>query len=277
MRGPVISAPDPFAFPDFLNTASPTWRKTSNKTMASTVLNAGLRNLVLLIVGQSQMGNVNPTAYVPTNITKINNFNIFDGACYQATGSLLGCTNYDVTNEHGNPATRVADMLITNNICDVVWLITPAVGGTPVAAWDTGGCSQRVGIAVARLAAIGIPASRIDGVLWGQGETDSLIGTPQANYQGSLASVIAKSRALGITAPWFIARESFYGGTTYPAIQAAQAAIISHASGIWAGSDGDSIDGTTANRWDGLHFSDAGAATYAAGWYNSLVAYGTPF
>lgn len=246
--------------------------------MVAATLNGGLRNIILLVLGQSQFGNVNPTAYVPANITKINNFNIFDGACYQATGSLLGCTNYTAATEAGNPATRIADTLIANNRCDMVWLITPAVGGTSALNWDVGGtCAPRITVAVARLAAIGISASRIDGVLWGQGETDGLNGTLQATYAASLGSVIANSRTLGITAPWFVAQETYGGATVFPAIQAAQTGIINHSAGIWAGPNADAIDGTAGNRFDGLHFSDAGAATYATGWYNSLLAYGAPF
>ena len=196
-RGSDLSAPDPFYMPDTGNGSFPAWKRTNNKTPASAALNGCLRNIILLVVGQSQLCNVNPTAYAPTNITKINNFNVLDEACYQATGSLLGCSNYNATTEYGNPATRVADLLITNNICDIVWLITPAIGGTAVAEWDTGSCSQRIAVAVARLAARGIAASQISGVLWGQGESDKDAGTSQASYQASLSSVISKSRTLG--------------------------------------------------------------------------------
>jgi hypothetical protein len=277
VKGSVISAPDPFILTDSGNGSFPAWKRTSNKTRASTALNGGLRNIILLVIGQSQLCNVNPTAFAPTNITKINNFNVLDGGCYQATGSLLGCTNKDAVSEFGNPATRIADLLITNNRCDIVWLITPAIGGTAVAEWDTLSCSQRIAVSVARLAGVGIPASRIDGILWGQGETDGLNGVTQSAYATSLGSVISKSRTLGITAPWFVAQETYGGSTVFPAIQAAQTGIVNHGSGIWAGPNADAIDGTVGNRYDGLHFSDAGAATFATGWYNSLLAFGAPF
>jgi hypothetical protein len=53
--------------------------------------------------------------------------------------------------------------------------------------------------------------------------------------------------------------------------------IVNHALGIWAGPNADAIDGTAGNRWDGLHFSDAGAATYAAAWVAAMHLYGAPF
>lgn len=276
-RGGFVSNPDPFILADTGNGSFPAWKRTNNKTASPMVLNPALRNLVLLVIGQSQMCNVNPTAFVPTNSTKVFNFNVLDGALYTITGSMLGCTNYDAVSERGNPAARIGDTLVTNTIADRVYLITPAIGGTPVSEWDTASCSQRVAVAVARLAACGFPASRIDAVLWGQGETDGLNGTTQAAYTASLQSIIAKSRALGITAPWFVAQETYGGSTTYPSIQAAQAAVVNHSLGIWAGPNADAIDGSIGNRFDSLHFSDAGAATFAAAWVAALHVYGAPF
>src|SRR5882672_5824507 len=123
----VCSAPDPFILP-YLGE----WNRTDLKTPASSIINNGVRNIFLLVAGQSQICSVNPTSYVPTNIANIKNFNVLDGGFYQATGSLLGCTNYDAISNYGNISLRVADSLITGNVCDVVWLINVAIGGTSV-------------------------------------------------------------------------------------------------------------------------------------------------
>jgi hypothetical protein len=267
-RPGVIS--DPFTFAENGHGSSPGWNKTNNKTLVSPILDGTKRNGLLLVVGQSNVCNVNPTSYVPTNISKIINFNPFDGGAYQATGSQLGCTNWDTIADYGNPTLRVADMLITNNIFDFVWHLNIAIGGTAVADWDSGGsCSQRIRFLLLRLASHGIQPSAITGVLWGQGETDTANRTSQASYARRLGNIIAASRALGITAPWFIAEQTYYRGSTSWAVQAAQRAIVNHGCGIWAGPNADLIG--SQSRFDNLHFSDAGAATYAAAWYNSLV------
>lgn len=270
-----ISAPDPYLIA-FKNQTFPDWNNTKNKTQVSAVLDGAKRNILLMVAGQSNLCNLNPTPFVPTNTTKIINFNLLDGAAYQAVDPLLGVTNNSLTVPAGCPAGRIADTLITNNVCDVVWLLMVAEGATAIADWNTGGLvADRIPAMVARLAARGIPASRIDGVIWGQGETDTTNGTSQAAYAASLSSVITNSRTAGITAPWFIAKQTYNVGTISAAVQAAQVGIVNHGLGIWAGPDADSLG--SGSRYDNLHFSDAGAASYAAAWVTALHLFGAPF
>lgn len=277
-----ISSADPFSLiledqPPYSWELTPPWNATGGLTQVPAVLDPTKRNAVLVYLGQSQSCNVSSTMYVPTYATKIINFNIYDGAAYLAASSLLGCTNYTPYQAYGNISLRLADLLINANLFDVVWLLPIGIGGTSVAEWDTGPCSDRLCVLVKRLAARGIPASAITAVLWQQGPTDTLLGTTQSAYQASLLSIIAKSRTLGVSAPWFVAQESFAGAgsPSSAAVLAAQAAVVSAGAGIFAGPNTDLVP--AADRWDGLHFGGTGQALVASAWLNSLQAFGAPF
>src|SRR3954466_7292223 len=44
---------------------------------ASPQINTGIKNLVLIIAGQSNVGSEAPSAYVPTNSSAVDNFNLY--------------------------------------------------------------------------------------------------------------------------------------------------------------------------------------------------------
>lgn len=270
------SVPDPFAssFPAASNEFFSGY-EINGKTRVSSAINGAIRNCVLLIAGQSNVCNNFPASYTPTNVGKVDNFNIYDGAVYSAADPLLGTAREAASLGRGNFSGRLADKLINANKFDRVILVPIGIGGTLVSDWETGFCKDRMRVAINRLAAGGIVPTA---VLWGQGEQDNFASTAQAAYQTSLTNVIANARAagLGSTIPWFIAQQTWNSGTTSAAVQSAQAAIVNVGSRIYAGPNADSLNATNRQA-DNTHFNDTGSNAYAGLWQTALGLFGTPF
>lgn len=265
-------------------------RDTKGLALRSQTVSAAIRNLILITVGQSLCENIAPTAYTPTNPTKLDNLNIWDGAIYEAKDPLLGSVMPIVLGVPylgpGNPNLRIADTLITNNKFDRVIIVSTCIGSTAVADWDTGFESAIFPVIMQRLASLGIVAGTniTIAAIWGQGEQDNILGTLQAAYTTSLNSVITKSRAVGFNGIWFVnSGESYINLTTSAPVQAAQAAVINHGSSIWAGANMDALIGNNCSGvacrapLDGVHWSDAGSASYAAAVVTAMGLSGAPF
>lgn len=260
----VISNPDPFTLVE--DAGAPGNRGAITKALFTGSL-AGA--CVLLIAGQSNVCNSFPTPYTPSNTNAVYNFNVYDGATYNAADPLLGCS---IDTAAGNFAGRLADKLITAGLFSKVLLVPVGIDGTQVSQWTSGAnFGSRVTVALRRLSARGLS---VTAALWGQGESDH--GTAQATYQTSLGTVITNSRADGYNGPWFIAKQTLLANAIDSTVQAAQVAMVNHGSGIWAGPDADTLTGGT-NRTDGTHFTDVGADAYAGLWQTALHAFGAPF
>jgi len=269
MRG-VASAQDPFVVPEDL--AQIPWGSNSQPTgkiISTPRLNAGESTLVFALPGQSNSANSGDTIYTPTNATKVDNFNVFDGGTYRAVDPLLGCTTADISRQ-GNIWGRVADKLINAGKCQRVILAPHAYGGTSVAKWAPGGIlNRRISIVAQRLGVVGLP---ISAWLWMQGETDNNpLGTTQAAYAASLAGVITTMRA-AYTAPVLIGKCTYINGAVSAGIQAAQVAAVNGTT-VFAGADTDTLTGTAVNRLpDDTHFKAAGADAAADLWVTKIVA-----
>lgn len=257
----------------------------NTKTVASQVIDLTKKNLILIAAGQSNFEDVAPSAYTATNAANIGNLNIYDDVIYNGTDPFLGTTQ--LSTNVGHPANRIADALITNGKFDRVIIVPIAVSGTLVADWDTGFASNRFAVTFKRLAQRGIVAgSNVTiVVLWGQGESDNANGTSQATYTAELNDVIAQTRAAGFNGTWFVAEQTYIIGAASAAIQAAQAAVVSHGAGVWAGPNADALVGNvcgpSANaacrQADQTHWVDNGSYSYAAAWVTALHAFGAPF
>jgi hypothetical protein len=240
----------------------------SGKSLSSQSINPGIRNCILVLAGQSNICNLGPTAYTPTNIGKVDNLNPCNGAIYTAVDPLLGCSSTG-----GNPGSRLADKLINASLFDRVVLVPVAIGGSAAADWQNS-YGNRLTAALGRVRArLGVSPSAI---LWGQGEADTNLATSQSSYQASMTAVISATRTAGYTGPWFIAQQSWNGGATSAAVQAAQLALVDHGSNIWAGPNADSL-GAADRQADNTHFNDAGMDAYAGLWLTALQAFGAPF
>jgi hypothetical protein len=276
---------DPMALPVVPAAYGAINQDTKTLTLRATqTLSAAIPNLVLICAGQSNATNVAPSAYTPSNAAKLDQLSPIDGAIYAAADPLLG-TSLNPTLGSGNPFLRLADSFATT-LFDRVVLVPVAVDSTPVVDWETGFAKDRIPVAIRRLAARGIVIGTnvTIAVCWGQGEGDQIAGTSQAAYTASLNAVIAASRTagLGTTGPWFVAKQTNVNGSTSAAVQAAQAAVVNHGAGVWAGPDADALvgaacSGVACRNVDGTHWSDAGSTSYAAAWKTAMALFGAPF
>lgn len=257
-------------------------RDTKSIALSSSgqTVSAAVRNLILIVAGQSNTGNITPSTYTPANPTKVDMLNVYDGAIYKASDPILGAFGALVL---GNPYLRVADTLVTNNKFDRVILVGIGIGGTKVADHAPGGFLQDLfPVAMRRIAANGIVAGTniTIAAIWAQGEDDTVAGTSQSAYTNSLNAYITASRTAGFTGIWFVNVETLSGSTS-AAIQAAQAAVVNHGASVWAGANADALSGSTcgglACRSDGVHWSDAGAVSIAAAVVTAMGLAGAPF
>lgn len=276
MLGAVASKPDPYIL-RAPGSAVDLQLGTAARSLRLDAIDTAVKTLILISAGQSLRANCCGTQYTPTNASKIDNFNVNDGAAYDCSGPLLGCTNGSTG--PGNIMPRVADLLITNNRFARVIIAPLAIGGSAISEWQDGGAyADRVPVAMRRLAARGITPD-VTGVTfcieWGQGETDGLNGTSQAAYTASFNSFLAKAIAGGFSGRVFVAHESYYVGTTYSAITNAQAAVVDSVT-VFAGGNLDTIP-SGSRAADNLHLNDTGAASAATLIYNAMWDSGDPF
>lgn len=278
MRSSGATKADPYRLPDYVSSVLNTgYRDTNGLTARSAVVNTAIRNLVLIVAGQSNGMNITPTLYTPTNTSVIDNVNIYDGGFYSIDGPLLG-TQYAPPAGPGHIGARIADLLVTNNKFDHIYLVPTNLSGSPISVWATGGVLEdRIGVAVRRMAARGItPATtNVDfALLWMQGEADGILGTSSAAYQASWAQVLANAQTAGFSGKAFVPTETWQAGAVSATIQAAQAAVRDGVT-VFDGGNLDSLNDT--NRYDTTHFNDTGAAAAATLIYNAMVASGSPF
>lgn len=252
---------------------------TTGKAVRIRTINPGLRNLVLLIFGQSNCTSIAATAYSPFNPTGLDNFNILDGQMYAAADPLLGQSIALTTGTFGpgGIATRIGDLLITNGKFDRVILVPFCIGGTAVATWGAGGpLFPNATAAMARLAQAGITPG-MTGVtfaaVWMQGESDT--ATSQANYIASFATISAALFATGFNGRIFVNLETWLSGVPNATIRAAQAAIPNGTT-IFQGADADSL-GAGSRQSDNTHFTPAGLASLSTLIVAAMAASGAPF
>lgn len=271
MIGNLLSAPDPYIMSELAG--NPGYLDTTAKTLSSQTLNNGIRNCILLIAGQSNACNNAPSAYTPTNTGKVDCLNPYNGAIYAQIDPMLGCSSpASLGIGNGCFAGRLADKLINASLFDRVIICNVAVNGTSAADW-VNLYPNRLSTALARLSYRGMTPTAI---LWSQGEKDNVLSTAQAAYQSSMTTVIGATRTAGYSGPWFIPQQTWDAGSTSSTIQAAQAALVNHGSGIWAGPNADSLNATNRQS-DNTHWNDTGSDAYAGLWLTALQAFGAPF
>lgn len=263
------------------NGSYPGWRNTNGRTQVDATLINGQKTLTIICVGQSNMCSVAPTPYVPSN-SLAHNLNIYDGGVYRLKDPPLGCSQ--TTNGVNIPSgangawlSRLADKLINAGSCARAIMVPAGHAGSWVGDWDPAASTPnhytRIKVALLRCAALGLTP---DAIIWMQGENDAGSGTSQTTYQTILGRVIAQSRTDGYSGPWFVNVQTLNGGTHSATIAAAQAAIVNHASGIWAGANCDSL-GSANWQADQGHFNDTGMDAVATLMLSALQAYGAPF
>lgn len=272
----------------------PDWNNPNGKEVVDMSTLTGT-TIVILVIGQSNTTNVTPALYVPTNRTGVINFNIGDGGFYRAKSGggaidpLLGCSgnvDYGLPNKwpNGNWIGQLADQLISAGKATNVVIVPIGVGGSFVADWAVGGSNNpRIAVAHARMVVAGLVPNAI---IYGQGESDNG-ATSQANYTTRGNSMISTLRSFwGTSIPILINKQSYISTLTDANVTNAQAALVDHANGVWAGANADALVGnvcgaganTNCRQSDNTHWSVAGAYSIAAATVAALHATGvSPF
>jgi len=236
------------------------------------------RSCIILFIGQSTNNNGVQGMASPANPTKIFNLSLaypMPDKIYQAMEPLLSS---DIV--QGHHGMYYADQLIAGGYRDNVVLLPIACGasyaadyapkggvvGGPQPGTRTGSLSYRIGLAARVIAKAGL--SRLPVIIdWQQGEWDSdSTPTTYANYKLALDAGIAEFKRVGLLKTGNVmlmhkcTRITNSSGSRNP-IRQAQADVVDGVL-VRAGADIDSLDGSY--RYDGTHFSAAGAASQAA-------------
>lgn len=286
-----LSLPDTFRFNDgpsafgggvvgALWNGNQAYTSAVGRTIRNPTINTGIRNLVVLVAGQSLRSSQLPTDFALTNAGAVDNFNVYDGGMYAYKHPCLGTTYVGDANG-GGPGYlwgKVADLFITNGIFDRVIIVPIAIGGSDVLSWASGVYVDRIPCTLRRLASRGIvPGPNVTfAIEWGQGETDTAGGTSQSNYLSRLNTVIANSFNAGFVGRFFVAQESWWQGTPSSAVTNAQAAAVNGTT-VFASGNLDTLNNTYRDPYVGTHLNDLGGTTAAPLIYNALHASGGPF
>lgn len=270
---------DPYVIQDPFGTQPTLVPGQTAGTIRSQVINPAQKTLVLIVgAAQSQWSDIAPTTYIPTNVSAIDNFNIWDSASRQIVSGLFGSV---ATSPFGlgNISARVADNFVTNSIFDRVIIANMAVGSTTIDRWATGTLASRGPAVLARLASRGITQTTPGvtfAVLIGIGETDNSNGTTQAAFTAGLNTYMANMAAAGYAGRYFVCQETWAGGITNSGIRAAQAAVVNNVN-VFSAGDLDTFNGTYRQSTDGLHFIDIGLTAVGNLVFNTMHASGSPF
>jgi hypothetical protein len=263
------SADDPYVFGETPLQPRGGNRDLTGKTISDPRLVAGETTGVFVVFGQSNAGNCGNTNYTPTNSTKVDNLNIYDGGTYRGADPLLGCQNIAGVAGTGNMFTRMADKLVTGAVFQRVILIPVAIGGISIADAIVPSFSQRLIVANRRAAAVGLT---VTGHLSQIGETDRSLGTSQAAFSAGMTTLMNVTRNAGFNAPWLWAKSTYGGAAVSSAIQAAIDAAV-NGTNTFAGANTDTLTGTAVNRQtDDLHLSAAGQDAGATLWKTAIDA-----
>ncbi len=253
----------------------PTWNNITDtqpfldpagRTQVDPRLIGGESTAVIIVDGQSLMANNVNSAYTVAQ-SKNQQMNIRSGGIYVSKDPFIGTNTSGGLNSGniGHLCSELGDLLITNaRFVRVIW-IPMAVGGASIAQLASTSTApflgNRIGAVARRIASVGLTATH---VIFGQGETDTNLGTSQSAYAASLSTVIANYRAAGISCPFLVAKETWIGGTTSSAIQAAQASVVDNIT-VFAGADMDSLNATNRQA-DNTHLNATGRTAAAALW-----------
>ena len=217
--------------------------------------------------GQSNSANYGSPAASPAD-DRVSAWNYASGSWTKAADPMPGCDGGG-----GSVWSRLGDQLAARDNIPVAFACT-GVGATMVSQWvpDTGSYYPRIAAAVRAF-----PQGGFRGVLWHQGESDSLVSTTPASYQGRLESIITRSRSdAGWQVPWFIAEVGFHPGSTLAQeerIVAGQRRAIYADPLVFPGPVTDDFH-REAKLSDSVHFNAAGLADHASQW--AAVLGGTP-
>lgn len=182
----------------------------------------------------------------------------------------------------GSPWPTFADAVSANTGVPV-GMASVAWGGSSVNEWLVGGnadytqySKEQALVNYMIIAAKRMPDCGFSAVLWHQGETDSLNGTPKATYVAKMIQLRNKFvQETGCSKPWIIAQASYMPPLT--GISVSAMAQISQAqqelwqvSGFMEGPNTDLLIGSQY-RFDEVHFNLAGLKLHGQLWADKVL------
>lgn len=237
------------------------------RTIKSPLIVAGETTGVFIVAGQSLADSSVNATYSPTNASKIDEINVFDGGCYQAADPMIGASAAGAA--YGCFFLRLADKMIIAGKFQRIILVPIAMGGSSITDWAPGGIYHlKLLAAPKRVIAAGIPLNAISAVLWQQGETDASNSMLQATYKANHDAMTTAFRALHGNIRWFLAKSTTIN---YAPIRSAVDQIVAAGPQTFAGADTDTITGGT-NRYDSVHPTATGADAMSSLWVTALSA-----
>ncbi|HPS56812.1 MAG TPA: sialate O-acetylesterase [Spirochaetota bacterium] len=234
-----------------------TWRTPAQMSMPGSG-----KVMVALALGQSNSANFGETCY--TSRREV--YNYYEGNLYLAEDPMLGADG-----PKGSVWTRFADMVIESGMYEKVVFVTIGIGATSVECWTDGECSGYLRETLADLAKHNIKLTHI---LWHQGEQDNLEGTDHSTYTSRMGKLLAIFREYGQAAPMYVSIASyqpndFSKNFISREVRQGQVEFINNTGGVLCGPDTDKLV-SKENRYDGVHFSNAGLKSFARLWFNAI-------
>jgi hypothetical protein len=267
----IYAITEPVCFSTGCGSNSPTGNQTTTgKTSVSCALDPLKTKAIAIVPGQSLTTNSSNGTYTPTNSTTAIELNLYDGNCYQMKDPVLSAS---VDNTGSSFQGQLADGLLNDGKYQVVYFLNIGIGGSGSAQWASGGnLNNRLTAACHRLKQAGWlegVANTKMFVLWEQGQTDGIQSTSSAQYQANVISAQNTFVGAGCNFPWAIAVSTMSSSTTYPTIQAAQAALVDNVT-RFAGPNVDTAV-TAGNRYDGTHPASPTGTLNHANAYKTVI------
>jgi len=216
------------------------------------------RTAIIVIHGQSNAANYGSSRYVARHA--VDNFDPATGKCFAAADPLLGADGIG-----GNFGTPLGDILIETGRYERVIVVPIAVAGASLATLNHE-FAYRIENAILKLKAAGLTPTHF---LFQQGEKDAVLTTTEVQYVSALHQLVARFRAAGFDAPFYLSRSAkcdIAEPKNLAAVRSAQGAAINAALKIRLGPDTDTIGNDGRNPDDGCHMNQAGTLANAALW-----------
>lgn len=217
---------------------------------------------VILILGQTHAAN--HAALGPPRSPQSGVINWSQSRCYLASAPLLGATG-----QANEPWTLMADQLLASQQFNAVILAPIAILNSSISRWVPGGDIDQYLVQDVRALQ---NQYRTTHVIWLQGESDFMVGTPEDKYRTSLMSVVNTLRSVGVRAPVYIST-STRCGTPWRAensVALAQTKFINPDKQIVSGVNMDQLL-SSDDRIEACHLSAKGVLTTATAWSQRLI------
>ena len=213
---------------------------------------------IIVVHGQSNAANYGSSRYAARQA--VDNFDPATGKCFAAVDPLLGADGAG-----GNFATRLGDILIGAERYKRVIVVPLAVHGASLSDLNSE-YADRIDNVILKLKAAQLTPTHL---LFQQGEKDALLTTTPEQYVSMLHKLVARFRAAGFDAPFYLSRSTkcdVLDPKNSVAVRAGQEAAVDVRLNIRRGPDVDAIGNDGRNPHDGCHMNEAGTLANAALW-----------